>query len=459
MFNYYLGIDVSKGYSDFCLLDSNRCAVDKSFQLDDTYRGHTKLLSYLTDFFSNNPDSVIYVGLESTGGYEDNWYNFLMSFVDKLSIHVARLNPNRVKANSEASAKHNKTDKMSARDISEYLICHPEKICYNQEYHYPSLKRHWTFIRMLVKQKTQLLNQLESLLYSCMPEMLGFCRKGCPTWLLVLLKDYPTYAHFANVGVEELISNYPSITRKKATKLFKLLEHPIGKSDALSGEVIKSLVSEILHQIEVIKKQKSLLEKNYDEAREEVDLLLSFKGIGVYSAVGLLLNIGSIKRFGSVKHLASYFGLHPVYKQSGDRSWRGRMSKAGRSEPRAILYMVALSSLRSNPLIRQTYANHLSKGMNPKAAVGACMHKILRIVFGMLKNNTTFDIKIDEKNQERSQPSTLNSQDSKRNRLHDFDENAPISNREHKKRKEQQTQPQVEDIDKCGVIKPAALSS
>ena len=38
MTSYYLGIDVSKGYADFVILDSHKQPVKDSFQLDDTFR-------------------------------------------------------------------------------------------------------------------------------------------------------------------------------------------------------------------------------------------------------------------------------------------------------------------------------------------------------------------------------------------------------------------------------------
>ena len=80
----------------------------------------------------------------------------------------------------------------------------------------------------------------------------------------------------------------------------------------------------------------------------EVDLLKSFIGIKDYSAIGLILEIQAAERFLSVKKLASFFGLHPVYKVSGDGVGRFRMSKKGRKEPRKILFMVTLTAIRSS---------------------------------------------------------------------------------------------------------------
>ena len=46
----------------------------------------------------------------------------------------------------------------------------------------------------------------------------------------------------------------------------------------------------------------------------EVELLKTFKGIGDYSAIGLMLEIQAVERFATAKKLASFFGLHPIFK-------------------------------------------------------------------------------------------------------------------------------------------------
>jgi len=436
--NYYLGIDVSKGYADFIMLDETKQPLEEGFQLDDTYGGHLKLFEYLKDFLSSYPAAIIYAAVESTGGYENNWYNRLVSMAQLLPIHVTRLNPFRVKSNSKAGAKYNKTDQISAGDVAEYLIAHPQKVRYDEDQSYSNLRRQWNLIKLNLKQHSQLLNHLESLLYTSMPELLTFCRNGVPRWLFKLLFKYPTYEALLIAGVEEL-AKIPYISRKKAHRIIQLAENGIGYSDPVSGQLISTVVKQILDLDKQIKQQKKFLENNYQEAQEQVDLLTTFKGIGIYSAVGLLLNIVSVERFPVVKKLSAYFGVHPVYKQSGDGIGGFHMSKQGRSEPRAILYMVALSAVQHNPVIKELYSRCLHKGMNRSQAIGVCMHKILRIVYGMLKNNTPFDPRIDQRNREKNKPQATNEFPESPNirRIQSFDKKAPVSRRQFKKRKEQ----------------------
>lgn len=78
--------------------------------------------------------------------------------------------------------------------------------------------------------------------------------------------------------------------------------------------------------------------------------------------------------------LVLFQDLHPVFSQSGDKTGGYRMSKRGRREPRQILFNVARFAIVHNPLITEIYLSHLKKGMPKMAAIGAVMHKILRIV-------------------------------------------------------------------------------
>ena len=85
MTNYFFGGDVSKGYSDFTVLDHNKVIVEPNFRLDDTYTGHENLKAFIERFHSSHPDSFLHVGLESTGGYESNWYNTFLNLRERFN--------------------------------------------------------------------------------------------------------------------------------------------------------------------------------------------------------------------------------------------------------------------------------------------------------------------------------------------------------------------------------------
>ena len=69
----YLGIDVSKGYSDFVLLNKKKEELESCFQLDDNQEGHFQLLNLLKNLLEKHCLTGIEAVMESTGGYENNW--------------------------------------------------------------------------------------------------------------------------------------------------------------------------------------------------------------------------------------------------------------------------------------------------------------------------------------------------------------------------------------------------
>jgi len=435
MNNYYLGIDVSKGYADFILIDEQKRPIIESFQLDDTYSGHQRLYDIINDFFKDHPDATLYAGVESTGGYEDNWFSFLHKLQQQFNVFVTRLNPFGVSHDTKAEMTRVITDKNSARAIATYLIRHNERISYTQEDFYAPARKLWNFVNTFTKQRAELLNQLESLLYSTFPEILTYCKEGFSDWVLKLLQRYPTAQRIENAELSS-IASIPYVSRKKALKLQALAQRSVGNHNEATADIIQTIAQEIIHLSSMIDQKEKKLQETVSDT--DIKLLESFKGIGTYSAVGLLLHIGTIERFPSVKKLASFFGLHPTFKQSGDGTWAMRMSKQGNPEVRRILFNVARSAVVHNPVIRKTYENHIAKGMKHYQAMGACMHKILRIVYGMLKNKTYFNPSIDlgnrkkkQKRQEKQLPNT-----DRLRRFQHIDNHAPISRWQYKKRKE-----------------------
>jgi transposase len=456
MKSFFLGADVSKGYADFVILDEQKKPVKQNFQLDDTHNGHSVLFGIIDQLLRHHPQSRMFAAVESTGGYENNWYHSLQTFQHALNLSVARLNPLAVMHNSKADLKRNTTDKISARSIAEYLIAHSEKVAYRQHDQWASLRKHWGFIRLLSKQCTQLLNQIEPMLYIANPGLLGFCKDRMPKWVLKLLLKYPTAGQLARAKVSS-VAKIPYVSAQRAKELVDMAKQSVASAfDPATQHLMQAIVKQILDLKKTIAIQEARLVDQCDIP--EVDLLKTFIGIGDVSAIGIMIEIQTVKRFSNAKKLASFFGLHPVFKTSGDGSSGFRMSKQGRKEPRRILFMVALVAVRSNPLIREVYEHHLAKGKAKMDAIGVCMHKILRIIYGMLKNQTPFDPKVDLNNRQRAVVKTSEPAKDKNRRFQHFDPQAPISRRQNQKRLERK-QPQCVDNTMRGVKTPVPESA
>ncbi len=382
----------------------------------------------------------MYAAVESTGGYENNWFNTLKSYQKVFNLKVARINPSGVNYNRRAGMKRNVTDAISALSIAEYMINHPDNIVFDQDDKWKTLCRHWNFVEMQKNQRTQTINQLETILYSANPILMRFKKDNLPNWLLELIIKCPTADKLAKARPGTL-AKIPYLTLQRAQDLVAEAKQNIASATDRNAEL---LVSQIALQIKAfdqnIKSQMRLIE--LELTCPEIEILKSFKGIDTTSAIGLLLEIETVERFPRVKGISCYFGLHPKFKQSGDKVIGVRMSKQGSKNMRKILFNIAKGAITFNPLIKAIYEKKLSQGMSKLAAIGVCMHKILRIIYGMLKNQQPFNPLIDKQNYERSksrqQEKQLqeNANIDKSRRYQEFDTKAPISKKQTKKRKE-----------------------
>lgn len=447
--NGFLGIDVSKGYADFLLLDNNKNVVEEGFQLSDNKQGRQKLKELIRTWQKQGFEEL-FCGVESTGGYENNWYSYLKANFRDSKVYVCRINPKGVKSIGEASLKRTITDAVSAENIASYMISFPGKLDYGIHAEVANAafkegRQHATCIRMHQKQKVQLSNQLEKLLYQYFGEILIYCRNGMPVWLLTMLVKYPTASMVIKAGTAK-VAVFKGISKEKAASIVGKAKSNMQDVSPQIAHMIQITAKEILHKEALIKDEKQYL-TTLHAGSEEVTLLETIPGLGVSSAVTVALEIEDISRFETVKKLASFFGVHPTFKQSGDEVWGNHMSKKGRGEIRAVLYMASLSAIRYNPILKQVYAKARVKGMKHYPAMGVVMHKFLRIIYGILKSKTPFNAETDELNQKRSAEKQQENEQKdkeekkvikqKKHRFQDVSTDAPISRRKDQKIRKQ----------------------
>ena len=440
----YVGIDVSKGYADFILLDQDKKIFETNFQLDDNHIGHELLQKKLA--ILNGQGFKVVCGVESTGGYEQNWIRCVKQLIEKkLSVEMYKLNARGVKHQLESELRRTITDGVSAEGIAIYVInnyatkLHDWKRGIAKEEKTTGRQMLCKLIISQQKHLTAKYNQLEKMIYRQFPELLQYCKHGIPLWITRLLEKYPSLTAIKNAKLSG-VDKIKCVTETKANILKGLAKSSIGNiiQDTVMDIIMQTLCSEIIHidnQIDNLKKQ--LIVHGVDE---EVKLLCSIKGIAEWSAVGILVYLGDLSQFEDSHQIASFFGVHPTFKQSGDGKWGSKMSKAGNKTMRYVLYNAATNVVLHNPYFKGIYARHRATGKKHKAAIGIIMHKLLRVVYGMLKSKQAFNEQTDLTNQVKSNQETQNeaiklSVNKTSRRYQELGTVAPLSGRNYKKRK------------------------
>jgi transposase len=155
---------------------------------------------------------------------------------------------------------------------------------------------------------------------------------------------------------------------------------------------IKQHIAQLEQRIERLDRQIQDFIKSHPVLLHQCLLLKTITGIGLLTAAILIAEIQDINRFENADQLAAYAGLTPSSRQSGSSlNTQARLSKAGRSEIRAALYFPTLNARRFNPIISSFCDRLVLNGKQPIVAIGAAMHKLIRIVYGVLKHQQPFD--------------------------------------------------------------------
>lgn len=450
----FLGIDASKGYADFALMDASLKLTEPCFQLDDTNSGHEKLKEIIETYFLSNPEMTLFCGIESTGGYERNWLNYLLFLGVRFKLKSALINPALIKGISKAALNRSITDETSAINVALYLANFKNKILYLQEdgqqnNPFESGRSLYTYQKLIVKQNVQLQNQLEKIIYQHFSEALVYCRHGIPKWLLKILNKYPSPKDIYKAGTSKLV-RIKGISQQCAQGLINKAEKNSQSCDRNIAFIISHTTAEIIHKQEEIATIDKYMSKEYSH-HPLVKLLSTIVGVGTMTAIMILFEIEDINRFATAKKLVAYFGLNPEYRISGDGKWGNHLSKKGRKMMRARLYMCCLSAATRDPMMKQLYARYRGMGKDHYFAMGVLMHKMLRVIYGILKSGKPYDIAIDQQNrdkasekqediaQQKMQQVRENRKKSRRYLSENNENIAPISKRKFKKIKELET--------------------
>lgn len=119
-------------------------------------------------------------------------------------------------------------------------------------------------------------------------------------------------------------------------------------------------------------------------------LLTSIPGIGALTAAKL--QTLDLQRFDTAGAASAFVGLNPQQHESGSSVHRrARLSKMGDADIRRALYMPAVCAKRFNPLVRALCERMAEKGKHNLAIIGAAMHKLLMLAYGVLKSRKPFD--------------------------------------------------------------------
>lgn len=183
-----------------------------------------------------------------------------------------------------------------------------------------------------------------------------------------------------------------SIYLKQSTQLKNRLELLKGRGET-SGIVVRS----IKKQLKVLRKEIDKLESEMlhilkERDQELITCLTSIPGVGIKTAMFLIVHTNGMRDFQSAKQVIAFLGLAPMERTSGT-SIRGvsRISHRGNPKLRSMMFLCSFTAYKHNPQCKALFDRLVAKGKSPKLALIAVANKLLKQAFAISRSRIRFD--------------------------------------------------------------------
>ena len=135
---------------------------------------------------------------------------------------------------------------------------------------------------------------------------------------------------------------------------------------------------------------------------KSVQILSSMPGIGIFSAIRLVLEWGEDwTRFTSAGKVASYSGLISSEYSSGDKRHLGHITGQSRALIRALLIQCAWVSIRIDPVLQEKYSRIWRNSGSKKKAIVAVARKMVIRMRAIMLSGEKYEIGLVEEQQEK----------------------------------------------------------
>ena len=213
-----------------------------------------------------------------------------------------------------------------------------------------------------------------------------------------------------NYGLSQEVPLYNALTevQSECLQLFRLLDSYLKKrtmtKNKLHGEDVLGIPSKHVYRslkrnrkhldTEIASIETKLLSLVKQDQQAQLTLLKSIPGLGVKTALFLIVITDGFTKFETAAQLCSYVGITPTIRQSGS-SVRGRssISKVGNRKLRNLLFLCSFSACKHNKSCREIYERIVNKGKSKKLALIAVANKLLKQAFAIAKSGNPYDEK------------------------------------------------------------------
>jgi len=392
-----MALDISMGKSYKVVYDGQHCLSEG--EVIHNQAGFQELINEIRSL----PEELMLV-FESTGVYSKP----VETFCQKNQLRYCILNPLAAKKQLEQGTLRSwKTDKHDAHKLAQVHQQNdrPEKT--NQSDIYIEMRDLSRFYQEIEDEIKRTRMNLHNALQLNFPELEQFFSSRVTPYALTLIDLFPhpeCVLQTSKTKIKNLLmkSTTKKISENRAKqKASQIIEYAKESYPAVSSTSVQTQKVQYYAQqlLRLLGEKENISEQMISKAKQlsEFVLLTSFPGIGEISAALFIGEIGDLSRFSDHKKVNAFIGIDIRRYQSGKYAGQDHINKRGNPKGRKVLYFIVRNMIRQqkaapNHIIDYYYK--LKKQPHPKkdkVAVVACMNKLLKCIYSMVRNNTGYD--------------------------------------------------------------------
>jgi transposase len=390
---YVVGLDVGSETCLVSVLRADKSVVRNPFAIANAAPGFELLAVQLEQLAA--PPAAICVGLEATGRYWENVYQFLL----QRGYRLVLLHPAQTHHFAERRGLRAKTDKLDAVTIARALLSDELRPAYVPSAQIAAYRELVRLHANLTDEAARYKNEIRDLVVVLFPEYTQVFKDPTGPTALALLRAYPGAAVMAAAGVEEIAHVLQTVAPQKYGR--RTAEQVVAWATRSSASPVA--VTARGRSLAILVDQLTHTQANLTELDREINSLLcddagatrlqSVPEFGAKTVAVLRAELGEVERFHRIDQVVAYAGLDVIVRESG--KWKGqrKLSKRGSGALRRALFLAALGCLRGEKpsAFRDYYRALEARGLKGRRALMAMMRKMLIVAYHLLKSGDLYD--------------------------------------------------------------------
>ncbi|MDT0443757.1 IS110 family RNA-guided transposase [Streptomyces johnsoniae] len=386
MAQIWAGTDIGKTHHHCVVLDAEGKRLLSRRVLND----EPELLNLLADVLAIDEDAVWAVDVAD--GMATLWINVLLNHGQRL-VYIPGLAVNRASAGYRGMGK---TDAKDATVIADQARMRRDLTVIQPDDELAVELRVLTDRRSdLSADRTRRINRLRSQLTAIFPALERAIDLG-NVGPLVLLTGYQTPGALRRTGRKRLETWLHNRKVRSAEALAEAAmeaaerQHTAVPGEKITAQVIHTLAKEVMGLNEQIAEIDKLIAARFRD-HDLAEVISSMPGIGpLLGAEFLAATAGDMSRFGSSDRLASFAGVAPVPRDSGNVSGNLHRPRRYHRGLQRVFYTSALISIRSCDASRRYYERKRAEGKRHTQAVLALARRRVNVLWALIRDGRCF---------------------------------------------------------------------